>query len=160
MISSRFRLAAAMCRSAPELGRFLHGGDLSKSSNLISSTMITTRAPLSAIFSSPARRQLFHSNRNTPTPSSGRFESGMHSYTVSKRCNTSRFRDFTSRPKPSEVITTTKLGVSGGVATVTLPLPGLPGLTYVNVPADVSIRDLVKEIMELDKRWVCGSVRR
>eukprot|EP00752_Nemacystus_decipiens_P011029 g9799.t1 len=58
-------------------------------------------------------------------------------------------RAFSSLPPPSS--TTTKLSVEGGVMTVSLPLPGLPGLTSVSVPVDVAIRDFVKELMALDK---------
>lgn len=61
-------------------------------------------------------------------------------------------RGFMSRPRPSEVITTTKLSVAGGTMTVNLPLPGLPGLTPITVPLDVPVRDLIKELMSLDKR--------
>lgn len=50
------------------------------------------------------------------------------------------------------MITTTKLSVAGGTMTVNLPLPGLPGLTPISVPMNVPVRDLVKELMSLDKR--------
>lgn len=62
-------------------------------------------------------------------------------------------RTFSSLPQPSgAVTTTTKLSVEGGVMTISLPLPGLPGLTAVSVPTDVPVRDFVKELMALDKR--------
>lgn len=37
--------------------------------------------------------------------------------------------------------------------TISLPLPGLPGLTAVSIPVDVPVRDFVEELMALDKRW-------
>ncbi|CAM9453517.1 unnamed protein product, partial [Laminaria digitata] len=63
-------------------------------------------------------------------------------------------RGFMSRPRPSEVITTTKLSVAGGTMTMNLPLPGLPGLTPISVPVNVPVRDLIKELMSLDKSLV------
>lgn len=66
-----------------------------------------------------------------------------------------RRRTFSSLvPQPSKTTTTTtKLSVDGGVMTISLPLPGLPGLTDVSVPVDVPARDFVNELMALDKRW-------
>lgn len=65
-----------------------------------------------------------------------------------------RLRTFSSlAPQPSKTTTTTtKLSVDGGVMTISLPLPGLPGLTDVSVPVDVPARDFVNELMALDKR--------
>lgn len=61
-------------------------------------------------------------------------------------------RSFSSLPKASTVTTTTKLAVEGGVMTISLPLPGLPGLTAVSVPLDVPVREFISELMRLDER--------
>lgn len=61
-------------------------------------------------------------------------------------------RCYTPRPRPSEVITTTKLTIAGGTVTIRLPLPGVPGLTEFSLPLDVPVRDLVKEINARDPR--------
>lgn len=62
-------------------------------------------------------------------------------------------RSFSSAPKVStSTVTTTKLAVEGGVMTISLPLPGLPGLTAVSVPWDVPVREFISELMRLDER--------
>lgn len=61
-------------------------------------------------------------------------------------------RGFSSQAQVSDTLTVTKLSVEGGAMTISLPLPGLPGLTAVSVPVDVPIRDFVKELMAQDKR--------
>lgn len=62
-----------------------------------------------------------------------------------------RSRGFSSsRVQPPGL--TTKLSVSGGMLTINLPLPGLPGLTDVSVPVDAPVRRLVQELKGLDNR--------
>ena len=36
--------------------------------------------------------------------------------------------------------------------TISLPLPGLPGLTDVSVPLDVPVREFISELTRLDER--------
>lgn len=98
---------------------------------------------------SPLRR--YHSNDGN------RFATGPWRQSLARDEHFCRYlatgsRGLASRPQRSEVITTTTLSVAGGTMTVSLPLPGLPGLTVVSVPVDVPVRDLVKELMALDKR--------
>lgn len=61
-------------------------------------------------------------------------------------------RGLSSEAQVSDAITVTKLSVEGGAMTLSLPLPGLPGLTAVSVSVDVPVRDFVKQLMSLDER--------
>ena len=57
-----------------------------------------------------------------------------------------------SRQQSQRSALTTKLSLSGGMINLTLPLPSLPGLTNVSIPADAPVRRLVAELKALDNR--------
>lgn len=64
------------------------------------------------------------------------------------------WRSFSSasRQQSQRSALTTKLSISGGMINLTLPLPSLPGLTNVSIPADAPVRRLVGELKALDNR--------
>lgn len=66
----------------------------------------------------------------------------------------STWRGFSSasRQQSQRSALTTKLSLSGGMINLTLPLPSLPGLTNVSIPADAPVRRLVGELKALDSR--------
>ena len=121
--------AAAVRRSSVKLGRFLHGGR-------------SLAQPLPHLSTCCSHGAL-------PTCL---LQQGLLRGAPAAPHLVQRVRGFVSRPRPSEVITTTNLSVAGGRMTVNLPLPGLPGLTPISVPMNVPVRDLIKELMSLDKR--------
>lgn len=150
---SRVCSSAAVRRSAVEVRRLLHSRSSCSSSTSNIVGYGSARRNCSPSSSSLAKVAPWNQGlqRETMLPARG---------LVLER------RTFTSLPQPSTAVTTTtKLSVDGGVMTISLPLPGLPGLTAVRVPVDVPVRDFVNELMTLDKRWAFvfwggGCVRR
>lgn len=152
IMCSRVCSSATMRRSAVEVRRLFHSSSGTRRSS-ISSNTVDYGCSARRNYCSPS------SSSSIPATAVGSWNQSLLRETVLRARAPSlvlqRPRTFSSLlPQPSKTVTTTtKLSVDGGVMTISLPLPGLPGLTAVSVPVDVPVRDFVNELKALDKRW-------
>ncbi|CAM9713484.1 unnamed protein product, partial [Pylaiella littoralis] len=150
IMCSRVCSNATMRRSAVEVRRLFHSSSATRRSS-ISSNTVDYGCSARRNYCSPS------SSSSIPATAVGSWNQSLLRETVLRARAPAlvlqRPRTFSSLlPQPSKTVTTTtKLSVDGGVMTISLPLPGLPGLTAVSVPVDVPVRDFVNELKALDK---------